>query len=82
MRSSRSGGCCDPIGPSRCCGKLDCESSRQRCDAGIGRHVERTAGYNVASTAAASLGDIVAARGLGLQMRGQDAAVTARFGVA
>ena len=49
---------------------------------GIGRLVARTAGYNVASTAAAGLGGIIIARALGPEMRGEYAAVTAWFGVA
>ena len=49
---------------------------------GIGRLVARTAGYNVASTAAAGLGGIIVARALGPEMRGEYAAVTAWFGVA
>ena len=49
---------------------------------GIGLQVARTAGYNVASTAAAGLGGIIVARALGPQMRGEYAAVTAWFGVA
>ena len=49
---------------------------------GIGRLVARTAGYNVASAAAAGLGGIIVARALGPEMRGEYAAVTAWFGVA
>ena len=49
---------------------------------GVGRLVARTAGYNVASTAAAGLGGIIVARALGPEMRGEYAAVTAWFGVA
>ena len=49
---------------------------------GIGRQVARTAGYNVASAAAAGLGGIIVARALGPEMRGEYAAVMAWFGVA
>jgi O-antigen/teichoic acid export membrane protein len=49
---------------------------------GVARQVARTAGYNVASAAAAGLGGIIVARALGPQMRGDYAAVTAWFGVA
>jgi O-antigen/teichoic acid export membrane protein len=49
---------------------------------GIGRLVARTAGFNVASAAAAGLGGIIIARALGPDMRGEYAAVTAWFGVA
>ena len=49
---------------------------------GIGRMVARTAGFNVASTAAAGLGGIIVARALGPEMRGEYAAVTAWFEVA
>ena len=49
---------------------------------GIGRLVARTAGYNVASVAAAGLGGIIIARALGPEMRGEYAAVTAWFGIA
>ena len=48
---------------------------------GTGRQVARTAGFNVASAAAAGLGGIIAARALGPEMRGEYAAVTAWFGV-
>jgi O-antigen/teichoic acid export membrane protein len=48
---------------------------------GVGRQVARTAGFNVASTAAAGLGGIIIARVLGPEMRGEYAAVTAWFGV-
>jgi O-antigen/teichoic acid export membrane protein len=48
---------------------------------GVGRQVARTAGYNVASTAAAGLGAVIIARALGPEMRGEYAAVTAWFGV-
>ena len=47
----------------------------------VGRQVAHTAGYNVASAAAASLGSIIVARALGPEMRGEYAAVTAWFGV-
>jgi O-antigen/teichoic acid export membrane protein len=49
---------------------------------GTGRLVARTAGYNVASAAAAGLGGIIVARALGPAVRGEYAAVTAWFGVA
>lgn len=49
---------------------------------GIGRQVAGTAGYSVASTAAAGLGGIIIARALGPAMRGDYAAVTAWFGIA
>ena len=49
---------------------------------GVGRLVARTAGYNVAATAAAGLGGIIVARALGPEMRGEYAAVMAWFGVA
>jgi O-antigen/teichoic acid export membrane protein len=49
---------------------------------GGARQVARTAGYNVASAAAAGLGGIIVARALGPEMRGEYAAVTAWFGVA
>ena len=49
---------------------------------GVGRQIARTAGYNVASTAAAGLGGIIIARALGPEMQGEYAAVTAWFGVA
>ena len=49
---------------------------------GTGRQVARTAGFNVASAAAAGLGGILIARALGPEMRGEYAAVTAWFGVA
>ncbi len=49
---------------------------------GTGRQLARTAGYNVASAAAAGLGGIVVARALGPELRGEYAAVTAWFGVA
>jgi len=48
----------------------------------VGRLVARTAGFNVASTAAAALGGIIIARALGPEMRGEYAAVTSWFGVA
>jgi len=48
---------------------------------GVGRQVARTAGFNVASAAAAGLGGIIVARALGPVMRGEYAAVTAWFGV-
>jgi hypothetical protein len=49
---------------------------------GVGRLVARTATYNVAATAAASLGGIIVARALGPEMRGEYAAVMAWLGVA
>jgi len=49
---------------------------------GIARLVVRTAGFNVASTAAAGLGGIVIARALGPERQGDYAAVTAWFGIA
>jgi O-antigen/teichoic acid export membrane protein len=49
---------------------------------GIGRSIARTAGYNVASAAAAGLGGIILARAVGPTIRGEYAAVTAWFGVA
>jgi O-antigen/teichoic acid export membrane protein len=49
---------------------------------GAGHLVARTAGYNVASAAAAGLGGIIVARALGPELRGEYAAVTAWFGVA
>ena len=49
---------------------------------GTGRLVARTAGFNVASAAAAGLGGIIVARALGPEMRGEYAAVTAWFSVA
>jgi O-antigen/teichoic acid export membrane protein len=49
---------------------------------GIWRLVVRTAGFNVASFAAAGLGGVIIARVLGPQMQGEYAAVTAWFGVA
>lgn len=49
---------------------------------GIGYLVARTAGYNVASAAAAGLGGIIVARALGPEMRGEYAAVTSWFGLA
>jgi len=47
----------------------------------LGRLLARTAGYNVASAAAAGLGGIIVARVLGPEMRGEYAAVTAWFAV-
>jgi O-antigen/teichoic acid export membrane protein len=49
---------------------------------GIGRSIARTAGFNVASAAAAGLGGIILARTVGPTIRGEYAAVTAWFGVA
>jgi O-antigen/teichoic acid export membrane protein len=48
---------------------------------GVGHLVARTAGFNVASTAAAGLGGIIIARALGPEMRGEYAAVMAWFSV-
>ncbi len=48
---------------------------------GVGRLVARTAGFNVASTAAAGLGGVILARVLGPTVRGEYAAITAWFGV-
>lgn len=48
---------------------------------GTSRLVIRTAGFNIASTAAAGLGGIIVARALGPEMRGEYAAITAWFGV-
>jgi O-antigen/teichoic acid export membrane protein len=48
----------------------------------VGRSIARTAGFNVASTAAAGLGGIILARALGPAVRGEYAAITAWFGVA
>ncbi len=48
---------------------------------GTGALVARTAGFNIASTAAAGLGGIIVARVLGPELRGEYAAVTAWFGV-
>ena len=49
---------------------------------GIGRSIARTAGFNVASAAAAGLGGIILARTVGPTVRGEYAAITAWFGVA
>lgn len=49
---------------------------------GTGRTVARTAGFNLASTAAAGLGGIILARVLGPTVRGEYAAITAWFGMA
>jgi O-antigen/teichoic acid export membrane protein len=49
---------------------------------GFGHTVARTAGFNIASTAAAGLGGIILARALGPTVRGEYAAITAWFGVA
>ena len=49
---------------------------------GIGRSIARTAGFNVASTAAAGLGGIILARAVGPTVRGEYAAITAWFGIA
>jgi O-antigen/teichoic acid export membrane protein len=47
----------------------------------VGLLMARTAGYNVASAAAAGLGAIIAARALGPELRGDYAAVTSWFGI-
>jgi len=49
---------------------------------GVGRLVARTAGYNIASAAAAGLGGIIVARTLGPELRGEYAAVMAWLGLA
>jgi O-antigen/teichoic acid export membrane protein len=49
---------------------------------GTSGRIVRTAGYNVAATAAAGLGGIIIARVLGPAVRGEYAAITAWFGVA
>ena len=49
---------------------------------GFGHTVARTAGFNIAATAAAGLGGILLARALGPTVRGEYAAITAWFGVA
>ena len=49
---------------------------------GIGRSIARTAGFNVASAAAAGLGGIILARTVGPTVRGEYAAITAWFGFA
>ena len=49
---------------------------------GFAHTVARTAGFNVASTAAAGLGGIILAHALGPTIRGEYAAITAWFGVA
>jgi O-antigen/teichoic acid export membrane protein len=49
---------------------------------GVGRSIVRTAGFNVASTAAAGLGGIILARAVGPSVRGEYAAITAWFGIA
>lgn len=48
---------------------------------GLIRAVARTAGFNIASTAAAGLGGVILARALGPTVRGEYAAITAWFGV-
>lgn len=48
---------------------------------GVRRTVARTAGFNVASSAAAAIGGVVVARVLGPSLRGDYAAITAWFGV-
>jgi O-antigen/teichoic acid export membrane protein len=47
----------------------------------VGRLIARTAGFNVAATAAAAVGGVVLARAAGPVVRGEYAAVTAWFGV-
>lgn len=49
---------------------------------GMGGSIARTAGFNIASTAAAGLGGIILARVLGPTVRGEYAAINAWFGVA
>ena len=49
---------------------------------GAGRSIVRTAGFNVASAAAAGLGGIILARAVGPTVRGEYAAITAWFGIA
>ena len=49
---------------------------------GVGRSIARTAGFNVAATAAAGLGGIILARAVGPTVRGEYAAITAWFGIA
>lgn len=49
---------------------------------GAVRTVARTAGFNVASTAAAGLGGILLARAVGPAVRGEYAAITSWFGIA
>ena len=49
---------------------------------GASRSIVRTAGFNVASTAAAGLGGIILARAVGPTVRGEYAAITAWFGIA
>jgi O-antigen/teichoic acid export membrane protein len=49
---------------------------------GTARMVVRTAGFNTASTVAAGLGGVIAARAFGPTVRGEYAAVTAWFGLA
>ena len=48
---------------------------------GFARSVARTAGFNVAATAAAGLGGIIIARAVGPTVRGEYAAVTAWMGI-
>jgi O-antigen/teichoic acid export membrane protein len=49
---------------------------------GTARSIARTAGFNVASTAAAGLGGILLARAVGPAVRGEYAAITSWFGIA
>ena len=49
---------------------------------GAGRSVFRTAGFNMASAAAAGLGGVLLARTLGPTVRGEYAAISAWFGIA
>jgi O-antigen/teichoic acid export membrane protein len=49
---------------------------------GIGRSIARTAGFNLAGTAAAGLGGIILARAVGPTVRGEYAAITSWFGLA
>lgn len=48
---------------------------------GFARAVARTAGFNIASAAAAGVGGVIVARALGPTVRGEYAAVTAWFGI-
>jgi len=49
---------------------------------GAVRSIAQTAGFNVASTAAAGLGGIILARAVGPSVRGEYAAITSWFGIA
>ena len=48
---------------------------------GVGRSIARTAGFNIAATAAAGLGGIIFARAVGPTVRGEYAAIYAWFGI-